>query len=384
MRALAMIVGVAAVFALASAPATAQTDDIWRAGARVDAVASGHHDVWAAGALVSVRGTVENEIRAMGAEVDVDASAKGDAWAGGAIVSVKGAYERDLSVAGARVNVDAKVGGRLQVAGARVLIGAQTEVRGPLRIVGADVVFAGAGQGPAEIYGDAVQIDGRVAGDLLVRARSVTIGKSAVIDGNVVFETFNEPEIAEGAAIRGRQTVTMPRPAPADGTRVITALGVVLLFGVGAGFVLGLLLLIAARPLVERSISAVRVAPLRSLLVGLGVAILLPLASVVVMVTVIGIPVGILTLLAFPLLVFIASVIAAFAVSDWLLNRARAARSFFARLLLLILGLIALTAVGLVPFLGFLTWLVALLIGLGATWQALRAPRAAVPEAQAA
>ncbi|HJY83890.1 MAG TPA: hypothetical protein VKK81_22735 [Candidatus Binatia bacterium] len=43
------------------------------------------------------------------------------------------------------------------------------------------------------------------------RARSVTVGKTALIDGAVVFETFGDPVIEEGATVRGRQTVTLPR-----------------------------------------------------------------------------------------------------------------------------------------------------------------------------
>ena len=43
---------------LTAGPTSAQTDDIWRAGARISVVASEDHDVWVAGALVSVRGAV--------------------------------------------------------------------------------------------------------------------------------------------------------------------------------------------------------------------------------------------------------------------------------------------------------------------------------------
>jgi hypothetical protein len=46
------------------------------------------------------------------------------------------------------------------------------------------------------------------------------------------------------------------------------------------------------------------------------------------MVTIVGIPVGLLTLLAFPLAMMVASLLAAFALSDWLLNRGQTALSF--------------------------------------------------------
>jgi hypothetical protein len=372
MRLFAILAALAAAFILTINPSAAQTDDIWRAGARVNVVASGHKDVWAAGALVSVRGTAEQDIRAAGAEVTVSATAKRDAWVAGAIVSVTGATEKDLMVMGARVNIDARVGGNLNVAGARVLIGPQTEVTGMTQLAGADVVFGGVSRGRAEFYGDAVEIDGRVLGDLLVRARTVTVGRTAVIEGNVVFETFGEPTIEEGATVRGRQTVTLPRPRRPDAWTVISGLAVAVLFAIGAGLVLGLVLLVFARAFVERTIRQTRGALGGSILAGIVVLILLPLLALAVMMTVVGIPIGILMLLAMPLLLLTAAIIAVFGLSDWALNRAGAPRSFGMRLLILLGGLVVLALVGVVPVIGFLVWLAAILLGLGAMWRTLR------------
>jgi hypothetical protein len=100
--------------------------------------------------------------------------------------------------------------------------------------------------------------------------------------------------------------------------------------------------------------------------------ILVPLIAVVLMVTVIGIPVGLLTLLAFPLLLLVAWVIAAFAAADWLFNRGRTERSLGGRLLLLLAGLVMVTLIGIVPVLGVFVWLLVMLAGLGALWQAFR------------
>jgi cytoskeletal protein CcmA (bactofilin family) len=372
MRPLTIAIAFAGSVLFGLSPAAAQMDDIWRAGARVNAVASDHENVSAAGAIVSVRGTVRNEIRAAGAEVDIDASAGRDYWAAGAIVSAKGQAARNLNAAGARVSVDARVGGRLNVAGARVLIGPQTEVVGRARIVGADVLFAGSSKGGLEIYGDTVRIDGIVAGDVRVVARQVTVGGKAVIAGNIRFETFDEPLIEEGAQITGRQTVTLPQPKKVEPGRFLAGIGAVILFAVGAGFLLGLILLAVARRFVERSIDAMREAPTRSALIGLAVLILTPLLAVVLMVTIIGIPIGLLALLAFPLLLLVASVLAAFGLSDRIFNRTGESRSIGGRLLYLLAGLLILVLLGLVPFLGFVVWLLATMFGLGALWQAMR------------
>lgn len=362
-----------AFLAAATLPASAQaSDDIWRVGTRIQVVADGHNEVWTAGALVSVRGAVGDKLYAAGAELDIRADVKGDAYVAGAIASVVGNYAHDLYVAGARVDIAAKIAGTLKAAGARVLVGPQTEVQGALRLAGADVVFSGVGHGGAKFYGDSVRIDGRIDGDVLVRARNVSVGPTAVITGNARFETLNDPEIAQGATIQGRQTVTMPQRQERSFKRVAEVLVATLLFGIAAGFVAGLVLLVVARPFVARAVGAARVAPWRSLLIGFAVLVLLPLAAVVLMATIVGLPIGLLSLLALPLLWLVATEIAAFAVGDWLLNRRQEDRSFGARLLLLLVGLVVLGVLGAIPVLGFLTWFGALILGLGAVWQGLR------------
>jgi hypothetical protein len=377
MRTPTLLVATAVSLLLAAASAQAQMGDIWQAGARVQVIAADQSEVWAVGAIVSVRGTARNLIRACGAEVDVDAVSRGDIFSCGAIVTLKGSAERDLFVIAARPSVDVRVGGNLKVFGARVVIGAQTQVTGEAVIGGADVVFAGTIAGPAEFLGDAVRIDGRITGPVRVRARSVTIGKNAVIDGAVVFETFADPTIEEGATVRGRQTVTQPQVPEVGPGQIFAALAGVFLFAIGAGLVLGIVLLIAARSFVERAIERMRTAPAQSALVGLAVLILVPVVAVVLMMTIVGIPVGLLILLAFPLTLFSAGVLAAFGLADWLMNRDRLPRSWGGRLLFLIVGLIVLVLIGLVPILGFITWVLALLIGLGALWQAMRTGPAA-------
>ena len=371
MPAILRIAMLSAALALITTPAFAQFDDIWRVGARVHATASDHNSLWAAGGIVTVRGTVKNDIGVAGAEVDIDATAGRNLWAAGAIVSVVG-RSQDMYVAASRATVDARVGGKLSVAAARIFVARGTEVAGVTRLAGAEVVFAGNSRGAAEIYGDSVQIDGRIAGNLHVRARSVSLGKGAVVDGDAVFETLDEPQIDVGATVRGKQTVTMPMRHQVDRRSTFFTLGAAVLFGVGAGLVLGIILLIAARPFVERGIDAIRNAPVRSAFVGLGVFILVPLVASLIMVTVVGIPIGLLILLAFPLAVAIGLVLAAFGLADRILNRDREVRSGGSRFVALLVGVVILAVIGIIPVLGFVVGIIALLVGLGAFWQAMR------------
>ena len=348
-------------------------DDIWRAGAQVNVAADNHYDVWAAGALANVRGAVGHELHAAGAEVDVDTATRGRRLCGRRHrLGRRQLCQRPLRRRRPRRH-RRHVAGALKAGGARVLVRPQTQVRGLTQLAGADVVFAGVSHGRTEIYGDTVQIDGHIAGDLLVRARSVTIGKTARIDGNVTFQSFNEPVIVQGAVIRGRQTMTLPHPQVSRFQAAQALFGLVL-FSIAAGFMAGLVLLLVRRAFVERAVGRLRNRPGHSFGLGVLVFILVPLIAVLLMATVIGIPTALLLLLALPLLWLVGTVIAAFAMGDFLVNRVPRPRGFFGQLWQLIVGLVVLSVIGIIPYLGFLSWLAALLVGLGAFWQALQAP----------
>ena len=364
-------------------PARPPGDDIWRAGADINVVSDNHHDVWAAGALAVVRGLIAHELHAAGAELDVDTTTRGDAYVAGAIAAVAGSYGHDLYVAGARVSIDARVAGALKAGGARVLVRPGTDVNGPTQIAGADVRFAGVSHGKTEIAGDTVVIDGRIGGDLIVRARSVTIGKTAVIDGNVTFQSFNAPVIIEGAVIRGRKTMTLPHPQVSRFEAAQALFGLAL-FSIAAGFMAGLLLLVSRRAFVERAVARLRSRPGHSFGLGVLIFILVPAIAVLLMATIIGIPTALLLLLALPLLWLVGTVIAAFTMGDFLVNRVPRQRGFFGQLWALIVGLVVLSIIGIIPYIGFLSWFAALLVGLGAFWQALKAPPPAPVPAEVA
>jgi uncharacterized membrane protein len=94
--------------------------------------------------------------------------------------------------------------------------------------------------------------------------------------------------------------------------------------------------------------------------------------AALIMVTVVGIPIGLLILLAFPLAVSTGLVLASLGLADRLMNRGRTERTFWGRVGYLIVGLLILTVIGLIPVVGFVVGVLALVVGLGAFWQALR------------
>jgi len=104
---------------------------------------------------------------------------------------------------------------------------------------------------------------------------------------------------------------------------------------------------------------------LRSLSLGFLFLVCLPVAAVMLAITLLGVPLGLLTLLGWLVLLYLSKIFVALAVGEWLLARLRGGR-ISAPLLSLATGLLLLTFVTLIPYAGFLIKIMIVSLGFGA------------------
>jgi len=360
----------------ALAPSAAQAGDIWRAGASVSVNAEGEPDVWAAGASVTVRGQVAQDIWAAGAIVDINANAGTDVWAAGSRVSVAGRIGEALNVTGAEVDITARVGGRARVAGAQVSVSPDALLNGDLRAAGALITFLGRSGADVSLSGAEVTFDGQTTGDVIIRAQEVRIGEAASIGGDLEIYSDQKPDIARQAQIGGRLVSLGLEDADwPDGEGfpgLLMVLVAPLIFAVSA-FILGLLAVWLARGAVEQTIDTFVERPGGSLVRGIITLLALLLGAALMAAAVVGLPLGVALLFTVPVLMLSGLASAALSLGEWIANRAGEPRSAGGRIGLLALGMAALTLAGLIPVLGAVLVLLAILIGLGAVVITVRA-----------
>jgi cytoskeletal protein CcmA (bactofilin family) len=327
-------------------------------------------DYFAAGRAISLTGAVDGDAFAAGERVAVDGSVAGDAFLAGAQVEVRGPVGQSLYAAGAVVVASGSVRRNARLVGGTVEVTPGAHFGGSLSMAGKTLSFAGAADGYLQMAGRDAAVNGQVSGDLEVSAERIEIGPGARIAGKLRYRSAREPVIAAGAEI-GAGLERLPGPLHAwswgDGARRA-------LHGVGRGvwlggsFVLGaLLLLLAPGALGETSKVALSEWPL-CLGIGFGVIVAVPVAAVLLIVTLIGIPLALLVLALYVAVLLLGHVVAAIAVGDYALGRWLPARAGAAswRVLGLLGALVALALVRQVPLVGGLVALLVFLAGVGA------------------
>lgn len=307
---------------------------------------------------------VAQETRSGNTVVVEEGETVGDLTAFAGTVVIQGTVDGDLEAFGGDVLVEGEVTGNVDAFAGNVRI--TGEVAGEVSAAAGNVVVAeGATVGSLSAAAGNVAVEGTVAGDVDAFAGSVTLGPEASIEGDLTYGgELNQHPDAEVAG-----TVTEESPAAPTPLGEVPALPPWLgpLYWTLVNLLLGAVLLAVFPRFSDGVAATARAETLKSGGVGLVALVGIPVALVLVAVTVVGIPLSVAGGFAFALALWVASVYGRFAVGAWLLSLADAENRWVA----LVVGLLVVLLVGLVPLLGGLVELLVLLLGLGALSLAL-------------
>ena len=241
-----------------------------------------------------------------------------------------------------------------------VVTGPVSVARGELAqdviVVDGDVNVGGRVTGDLVVVKGKVRIEGTVDGDVVALADQATLQPGARVGGDVAYGD-EKPVVPAGATVSGEvQRVDVSKGAGSVG--VATGIAAWLAISVSA-LLLGLLLLWLAPRAAVAAYETVEGRRGRSIVLGLVLFFALPILGVILLVTLVGLPLGVLVLLALVPLYSLA-----YTTSAWLLGR-RIVGPPRGRFLAFIVGLVILRLLALIPVIGGLVWFVATVVGLG-------------------
>ena len=226
-----------------------------------------------------------------------------------------------------------------------------------------DVLIDGTVSETLVVFNGRTEITGTVGEDVVVFNGSVVLRSGARVGGDVV--SRQPPQIEDGATVEGSIDDLQKRWDYWDIT-FVGRLGWWLAYTVST-LVLGLVLLMLARGLDPASIRALRERLGGTIGFGLLWFVLLPIVAVLLLVTIVGIPLGLFLLFGLGLVYSIGYVVGGLALGRLVVKEPTS------RYLAFLAGWGALRVLALVPFLGGIAWLVGTVLGLGTLWVAARA-----------
>lgn len=320
---------------------------------------------------------VADDIFAAGREVIFETVSAKNVIAAGMSLSLKGIIADDLIVAGGRMDVSGNIKDDVIAAVCpfcpvmgRLNLTNGMQIGDDARLAGRDIAVDGRIGGDLYAAAQQFRLSGEVVGNARIEADRIAIAPGARIGGDLLYTSQTKPEVSDGAVIAGQvRKVESQLPFAEGFPKNWIWYGVLAVIG----FVLAILLLgaavqLAMPGLLSNAVATVQTKPWSTLGRGLVLALVVPIAIALLMASVIGIPIGMVTAAGFIVLVAMAFVAIAFCIGLYvrrLFGRQDVPTGLGSRILWTSLGILILMVVGLIPFIGWAIGMLAMITGLG-------------------
>ncbi len=320
-------------------------DDLYSVGGMLSSAGVVNGDLYAAGGSVLVTGKVSSDVVISGGNLTITGDVGDDVRAVGGTIVVQGAVGGDVLAAGGQINLSGStVGGDVALAGGKVRLDAATA--GDVRVAG------------GEVY-----LNAPIAGNVDVQTDKLTLGPSAVVQGTLTYKASKEVVMEAGAVVKGKVTYT-PTPKPSPDTRRAFAsafLFIKLLMMLVGGFFFAF----AFRRFTTEVTHIAYEEPFKEMGRGLIFLIVMPIVSVILLATVVGIPLGILGIISFIAAMIFGSLFAPVVFGSFL-YRFITKKESEVNWKSVLLGVLVFSFMSLVPILGGLAQFFLILLTLGA------------------
>ena len=322
------------------------------------------NDVYMGGGSVSSAGKVEGDLIAGGGNVIVSGDVTGDLIAGGGNVTILSNIGDDVRIAGGTLIVKSKIAGDLMMGGGQINVSGEG-VGGDVAIGGGDVQIDAPIAGKLYIAGGNVYINAPVGGDVKIEADKVTLGSKAVITGNFTYKAKKELIQETGAVVNGLVTFDQKMDKKAGKAVFAAIFSAFIIWKFFALLACALVVGILLRRYSMETVSIAINRPFYELGRGLLVVIAMPIISVLLLITFVGIPFGILGLIGFVAMMMFAWITAPIILGSFVYK-------YFSKGELevtwktILLGVFLVTILGFIPFIGWLVCTLLTLLSLGA------------------
>lgn len=328
-------------------------------------------NLYLAGSTVTFAGTARMDLLAAGGNLLLSGPVGQDEEVAGGNVTVTGNVGQDLRVAGGNLIIQSGVGNDLVAAGGQIQV--TGGVGGGALLAGGAISVSAPVKGNLRAYGGDVTIDGPISGSVVVRARRVTLGSQAVINGDFTYSAETHATIDAGAKVNGKTQFTQLEGA-ASSTGAFAhefaryaplALLIKFLMSLVAALALGYWLRGFSRDLVAHAWDK----PASDIGVGFVFLVVVPVGSIILMATVLGLPLGFLGMAVYVPAMLLSAIFAPIVAGTIIRNWVRKPAVPVVNWKTIGLGTVVLFILDLIPFVGWVIGFGVFLLTLGAAFR---------------
>jgi len=325
-----------------------------------------------AGSNVKIEVDILKDLNVAGNNVFINGDVLGDLHVAGKNVVIRGDVKQDLMILSGSVELHGSIGGDILVFGGKVNIFEDAIISGDSIIMGGELIHNGNLTGNLNTITGNVNLNGYVGGNSVLTTQSLFVGGffDTPDDSSVSYFSPKEAEITEGIESNFSYNRTKEwRESRLVQSNLSSFFGFLSILRFITTLVMIYLIMQLFKPFTRTVVNFGDKKWITALVIGLIVTIAIPAISILLMVSLIGLPFGIILLTVFSIVFMIRVAVASMIVGGWLRELYEKKRSIdhkYSNFFFSIIGLILLSLIKLIPYVGETVYIVIYLIAIGA------------------
>lgn len=321
-------------------------------------------DLVAFGGVVNVVGTVNGDVIAMGGTVNIEGSVTGDVNVTGGNVMVSGTVGDDLRVMGGTVTVTGNITDDVMTCGGTISFSEKSTIGGDFLAAGGMIDLGSKVAGKAIINAGSVVVSGSVALTSEINAGTISITKTAKLS-KLTYSSQRDLIEQSGAVIAEKDRKPWQGVDPKAGmAAMVVGLMVAKLLAVATWVLFAVIIILVFRKMLKETAEVVEKKFWMSVGVGFMMLLVVPVAALLAMFTIIGIPIAVMALLLWGMAVYVSGIVASFIFGRWLLKMTVKKEPNV--WLSFLVGIVLYQIIVNIPVIGPVAFILALVVGLGA------------------
>lgn len=295
-------------------------------------------DVYSAGKKISVQDNVDGDAIVIGETVDITSNElKGNIRCGAQTLNINSKNVKNITAFGQNIN-----------------IGENTTAKG-IYISGQNINFKGSCEG-FYATGDTIIINGKINGDVNVTCDELVIADDGNVTGNIEVYSPKEPIVNSNVTMDEIKYTKIENSTNENEFKAFIGFGT--LISIIASLIIGLVLYSLFKKFFISSDNLLIKEPLTIILGGMGSFILIPIVSLLLFFTIIGLPLGAIALIMYFIVVYLSPVVIGIVIGRIILKNKNP-------YLQLLVGILIIRLLSLLPMIGGFVWVVSGIITQG-------------------
>ncbi len=329
-------------------------------------------DLYLLGTTIIINGTVNGDVLAAGNTIEINGTVNGNVHLAGQDVTISGTVSQGARVvANSFFLMSGSVDEDLLIIGNSIAISSDGVVGRDLILTISTLTLDGTVERRVAGVAEKVTHNGSVGAEVDISVEDLVITDDASIGGDLIYRSEKAAEIASGAEIGGEIAGEMVEEAIDIDLGIAFDPIIIGIVGLITSAIYGTVLLLAFPRLTVTASNQLLQSPFMSIAMGIVFLIVVPIAAILVMITVVGIPLGLISLLLNGIALFSAQVFVSLTIGRLILSFFADGKRRLVQFFGLLIGLLILFGFSFIPYAGPWVPLVVVILGFGGLMMAI-------------